>query len=98
MRFGIGGTDPLYDGARIHLESQHGGCVRVTEDNEVDGSGKLDCRSFFVFLYCFIYCYFNLGRFHIPTEDCKIPFSFINHNERRRRYTNIAILLSHYEH
>ena len=49
MRFGIGGTDPLYDGARIHLESQHGGCVRVTEDNEVDGSGKLDCRSFLCF-------------------------------------------------
>jgi len=29
----------LHDGAQIHLESQHGGNIRVTEDNEVDGSG-----------------------------------------------------------
>ena len=39
VRFGIGGEAPLYDGARIHLESQHGGNVRVNEDDEVDGHG-----------------------------------------------------------
>ena len=30
----------LINGAKIHLESQHGGNVRVTSDNEVDGNGK----------------------------------------------------------
>jgi len=41
VRFGIGGTVPMYDGARIHLESQHehGGTVRVNEEDEVDGEG-----------------------------------------------------------
>ena len=47
MRFGIGGAHPLYDGARIHLESQHGGTVRVNEDDEVDGHGKYNFSTFF---------------------------------------------------
>lgn len=29
----------LYDGVRIHLESQHGGNIRVNGDNEIDGHG-----------------------------------------------------------
>ena len=30
----------LHDGAMVHLESQHGGNVRVSGDDEVNGHGK----------------------------------------------------------